>query len=214
MPSAEDLAANRLAIEAFFEDLEQKALFTDSLYQDGHKDEAQLLCCCYIEACGNGLAATSTVGAECFTKVLTDHGEEPVLELIHPRAIQESLPYKSTSPASKSSLEGALQKLPTNEVLTSGELLVTMQPLVSPEAFEFLKRELWRGSIASIVYSRIRSPGVHRFGRQKNLIFSGTAYNGEPIPEIDFPILRRALDRVIEHAKQVSLSSNSWFGHP
>lgn len=212
MSSPEDLTAKRRFIEAYFEDLDQKACFTDRLNEKGHKDEALLLCCCYIEAVGNGLAATSAGYAENFASVLMEHGGEPVLALIHPRKVKESLPYKSTSPASKAALVGALLTLPTNQTLTADEFLTAMQQLITPDAFEFLKKELWRGSIASIVYSRIRSPGVHTFGPAKSLIFSATTYKDKLLPEVDFPMLRRVLARVIAHAEQVSLSTNRLFG--
>src|SRR3990172_8931391 len=114
MPSPEDLAAKKGFIEAFFEDLRQKAALTDRLFAEHHEDEARLLVCCYIEALGNGLDASTGNGARNFVTVLVEHGGDPVLALIHPKLLHTSLPYKSTTPANKVALEGAFAKLPPN----------------------------------------------------------------------------------------------------
>ena len=109
--SQEDVAAKRRFIEDFFENLEKSAELTDRLFSERHEDEARLLCCCYIEALGNGLDPSNGSGARSFARVLMDHGGELVLSLIHLRALQDSLPYKSTAPGNKTALEAASDDL-------------------------------------------------------------------------------------------------------
>jgi hypothetical protein len=212
MPSTQDLIAKKGFIEAFFEDLAKKIAFTDDLYSSGHEDEARLLCCTYIEAIGNGLEDPSTGAAECFVRVLEQHGGESVLALIHPKALKESLPYKSVAPADKLALDSAIAGLPPNEALTKPELRSLLAPKISGAALSFLERESWRATVAMIAYGHIRSLGVHWFGSPSALTFSSTTHHGTQLPDVDFALLRRALDRIFAHAKQLSLATNKWFG--
>ncbi len=205
--------AKRRTIEAFFDDLEKKACLTDRLFSEGHEDEARLLCCCYIEALGNGLNPSNPGGAQNFATVLSDHGGEPMLCLIHPRALQNSLPYKSIAPGSRTAVQTFLNKLPANEALTETGLIDAARPELLTDALSFLQRELWRGTIAAIAYSKIRSLGAHWFASPGSVRFSQTTYQGDPIPEVDFSMLRRALGRVLQDAKTLSLNTNRWFGH-
>lgn len=45
----ENLQAKMEFIKAFFDDLDSKIAFLDKLYSNGHQDEAQVLCSCYID---------------------------------------------------------------------------------------------------------------------------------------------------------------------
>lgn len=212
MPSSQDLEAKKEFIEAFFEDLRQKAALTDRLFTDAHEDEARLLVCCYIEALGNGLEGSTGNGARNFVTALVEHGGNPVLALIHPKLLQTSLPYKSTAPANKTALQAAFARLPPNQALSEAELFTALGSGLPSDAVAFLRRELWRARIAAVAYSNIRSLGAHWFGSPGSVSFSQTIYQGRPLPEIDFSILRVALDRVIDHAQQLSTSTNKWFG--
>jgi len=212
LPTAEDLVAKKGFIEAFFEDLDAKIAFTDELHATGHEDEARLLCCTYIEALGNGLSSVQLGGAASFSNVLEAHGGEPTLALIHPKALKESLPYGSVSPADRVVLQSSIAALPPNEVLTKAELLKVLGPNLSVAALAFIDREYWRATIATIVYGNIRSLGVHWFGSPSTLTFSSTTHHGTQVPDIDFAFLRRALGRTFAHAKHLSLTTNKWFG--
>src|SRR4051812_46272776 len=110
MVSVEDLVAKKEFIQAFFDDLEKRIQFTDTLFAEEHRDEARLLCCVYIEALGNGLEGNTLGGAATFTKVLELYGGEPLLSLIHPKALRESLPYKNASPNDRSTLQRAVNQ--------------------------------------------------------------------------------------------------------
>ena len=113
----------------------------DELYATGHQHEARLLCCTYIEELGNGLERAATRGAASFSKVVEAHGGEPVLALIHPKALKESLPYKSVSPADRAALEPAVTALPPDETLTKAELVTLLGSKVSGTALGFVDRE-------------------------------------------------------------------------
>ena len=92
---AEDRAAKPGRIVAFFEDLEAKVAFAAHLERSGHRDEALLLTCCYVEGLGNSLALSQR-GAESFVEALRLHGGDCRFDLILPTYLSASLPYKST----------------------------------------------------------------------------------------------------------------------
>ena len=77
---------------------------------------------------------------------------------------------------------------------------------------KFLYNNLWRGTVVSIVYERIKSRGVHWLGSPETESFSLTKYNSAPLPEVDYPMLKAALDRIIGYAPSISLETGKWFG--
>ena len=61
-----------------------------------------------------------------------------------------------------------------------------------------------------IAYERIRCEAVHDMYTIK-LSFSETELNGEPVPELDFKLLKSALDEIVLHLKGKSLSERNLF---
>jgi len=212
MHTPDDLAAKRRFIEAFFNNLRERASFVDLLYEGAHKDEAMLLVCCYIEALGNGLDATEGIGGRNFVTAIVQYGGNPMLALIHPKLLKSSLPYKSVAPAERAAVKDAIDALPDDQMLAEMDLLEALTPRLSSSALAFVTRELWRARVAAIAYSNIRSLGAHWFGGPDSVSFSTTTYRGRRVPEIDFPALRQVLDRITEHAEVLSLQTTKWFG--
>ncbi len=213
VPSAEDLAAKKEFIEAFFDELQQRVDLTGKLARD-FGNEARLLCCCHIEGLGNWLNPNLAGGpARVFVKVVADHGGDPRLLLVLPKRLADSLPWKSASPAVAAEIQGALAALPRDQAYTESEFLAALPPTTTADALSFVSREVWRGTVASIAYEHIRSSGVHWLGSSSGVSFSGTTHHGTPLETVDYEMLRGALDRILGHAREVSISSGKWFGH-
>jgi hypothetical protein len=133
------LSTKRQYIEGFFRDLENKAMFLNRLFDEKHKAEARLLCCCYIEAFGNGLAGNpSSEYMKQFCTVLMGHGSEPVFSLIHLRLLQSSVPYKNISKKIQIPLRHALNMLPADQVFTAEEISDAIRESVPSEAVQIL----------------------------------------------------------------------------
>ena len=212
MTTAADKQAKLEFIGAFFDELDEKAALTEALFKEGHQDEARLLCCCYIEALGNGLYPQQNSGAQAFSLALCGHSGDPDFSLVCPKWLLRSLPFGSASPAASVAAKEALTALTQNEALDETELLAKIGSIAS-DATEFLKREMWRGSVASAVYQDIRSLGVHWFGSPSSLSFETVKRDGKPLAEVGFWKLKNGLDKVIEDARRLSLASGKWFGH-
>jgi hypothetical protein len=208
----QDSADKKFFIEAFFEDLKNRAAFTQELEDSGHDNEARLLCCCYIEGLGNWLYQPNTSTAQNFVTALRDHGGEPTLALILPPRLDRALPYKSASQAIASAVHLTLQSLPLHEALTEAELMAKVGLLIGTDGQKFLSDNLWRGTVANIVYERIRGGGVHWLGSPDTVSFSITKHNGASLPEVDYYMLKAALDRVLVYARTISLETGKWFG--
>ncbi len=73
---------------------------------------------------------------------------------------------------------------------------------------------LWPlGTLASIAYSRMRNPLAHYGGAPHAISFDLTTYRGQPAPEIRFELLLAGLQGTIDALQEISLHSDSWFGH-
>ena len=212
MATAEDLKVKRIFIEAFLDNLDQKIRFLDELVEQGHGDEARLLCTTYLDGLANWLYLGRFGSAQNFSRLLADHGGEIVLALVVPESLIEELPWGSAPKGARVAIKAACRSLPPNEALTSAELMDALRATLSPEHAAWLEREVWRGSVANAVYARIRSRGVHWLGAAQALVFSKTSFQGRPLPCADFEMLMQALRRVFASAKELSLRTNKWIG--
>lgn len=213
MPSAEDLAAKQRFMEAFFDDLQRRVALTEELLEREFGDEARLLCCCYIEGLGNWLNPSGPQGVAAFVKAMTEHGGDPRLALILPERLGASLPPKNAAPAVLAEVRRALAGFPPDQAFAPSEFVGALPAPLTAEAVGFLDAERWRGTVASIAYEHIRSLGAHWLGSASGLSFSSTTHQGVPLPTVDYRMLRNALDRILHHARALSLASGKWFGH-
>ncbi|MEX2109272.1 MAG: hypothetical protein WD802_01530 [Gemmatimonadaceae bacterium] len=197
-------------MDAFFEELDGKIDFLPDLRASGRKDEALMLCCLYLDGLGNWLA-TEQGTTRNFCTALMNHGGEEVLQLVLPHLLAEKLPWKG-APTGASTLKKTLTELPRYEALSQAGLLASVAKDTPEDHLKWLESEIWRGAIANVVHTRIRSLNVHYLGSAGDLSFSNTTYLGQNLPEIDFAMLMRALRRIAEHARKTSTETNKWFG--
>ncbi len=95
---------------------------------------------------------------------------------------------------------------PIEKTLCKQEDVVDLaRPALDPDRFNDLEKNLWRGTVASIVYSGFRSAAVHELGAIP-LYFDGVTFNEKQAPEVDFPRLYRALRRISKEVKKIKLA--------
>ena len=210
--SPDDVQAKERYMKDYFDALDLRISFTARLKDEGHRHESMLLCCCYIEGIANRLVKNGESSAKNFCEILAHYGGEPVFQLLLPQRALEHFPWKSASPAVKSSLKPALQSLPVEESFTLDELVLRLQPFIAAKASEFLKAEAWRATAAFIVYERIRSQLVHWLSSADCFTFPTTLRLGARIPDIGFQMLHDALSRIAIHVRRQSLESGRFFG--
>ena len=93
------------------------------------------------------------------------------------------------------------------------EIIEMPASILQPSEVQDIKSELWRGTIAAIVYSEFRVPSVHIFGPPDSTTFDETTFRGQPVPDIMSSMVHRCLKRIITAAKQISIETGKWFGH-
>jgi hypothetical protein len=200
-------------INAYFEDMQKKAKFTRHLQESGRPEEALLLCCVYIETLGNYSNYRCSRNRENFCRVLITHEARPRFALIHPRALLRSL---SGSGSDLSAIAGkivdALEPHVT-ELLENREVLQLIEARLRPDERPILEAQLWRGSLAAIVYQMIRSPAIHAGRPPLSVTFDHTTYRGAPVSGVGFDELHAALVRIITKLHATSVDSGTWFGH-
>jgi hypothetical protein len=200
-------------ITAFFDDLDRKIKFLLELENSGHREEALLLCSCYIDWLASGLCWPEG-GSKCFVRMLKEFGGEHVLSQIHPKMLEEAL-----IKLKQSRWAMAIQKiLPVlqqahERLYNDDEMIVLLTPVLNKVELAKLKTELWRGTLAAIAYSWIRVPAVHGFGAPDGVSFHNTTFQGQPVPPIEFPMLHNFLKRIATVARERSLSIGKYFGH-
>jgi len=86
-------------------------------------------------------------------------------------------------------------------------------PLLKRSEMDAIKRELWRGTFAAIIYDQFRIASVHGFGPPDGITFDGTTFRGQPVPAIDFAMVYVCLKRIVFVVKELSEKTGRWFGH-
>jgi hypothetical protein len=208
----EDLEAKRTFIVAFFDELDTKIAFLEQLTENGNGDEARMLCVCYLDGLSNWLCHDSSQLARNFVHTLTSFSKETLFRVIVPAWLLKSLPWKSTSPSDESAVRATLGLLPPKSGLLPDAIESTVAAYLSEKQCSWLRDEMWRGTVAATVYTRVRSPSVHWLGSAYGITYSQTEFNGAPLRSIDFDILYGALKDIALHARLISVKTDKWFG--
>jgi len=198
-------------IEGYFSDLERRVRVLPELYDAGYPDEALLVCCCYIEGMGGNLYWPDEGIARNFVRVLEEYGGEEILWHIHPKQLCES--FQAIRGLRVLGLKLAATFDAEDHRLRSREEVVrhVTGPLTSDEIAR-LRQEAWRGTLANLVYARIRCQLVHNLSAAP-LLLSKTTLRGESVPTLDFHLLYGPLCRTLEGVTNLSIRSNAFFGH-
>lgn len=212
--SDDDLQAKMEFITAFFDDLNNKIIFLNELYNNGRRDEARVLCSCYIDWLASALYWPEERNNFNFVRILREYGAEEIFSFIHPKMLKASLLkktgkkwaaiYSKTSPI----LQKALGRL-----YDEHEIIDLLSSVLSDKEIEDVKKELWRGSFAAIVYNEVRNVSVHSFGPSDGITFDNTLFKGQPCPKIDFALVYQTLKLLASAVQEISLNSTKWFGH-
>src|SRR5438552_2295479 len=158
-----DLSTKREVMASFFDrGLGARVAFLPDLASSGHEDEALTLCLLYIEGLGNSVYDDDTNSMRNFVRIIRDHGGADLFMLIHPGLLLRALPRDGrVAKATVTAVTPVLDARPT-DFLDENELMDALAPAaLSDEQAEWLRQELWRGTLAGIAYTYMRSPAVH-----------------------------------------------------
>jgi len=203
-------------IEAFFDGFEDKVVYLSELYNAGRRDEARILCSCYIEGLALALYWPDTRSKFSFVRVLKEYGGDSIFSYIHPKMLDEALSKMAESSKKWKSIyecvSDALREA-TGKLYTEQEITELLEPFLSADMIQKINPELWKGSFAAIVYDRFRIDAVHYFGPPDGTTFDRTTFQDKPVPHIDFVMVYNCLERVMAVCRKVSEQSGKFFGH-
>jgi hypothetical protein len=214
--SEEDQTAKMEFIRAFFDDFDKKADYLEELYNSDHRDEARILCSCNIDSLASALYWPDERTNFNYVKCLEEHCGKDIFSHIHPKMFDEAV-HKLSKRSSKwatihASISGTLQGA-DKKLYGEREIIDLLSPLLNKLEMGDIKRELWRGTFAAIVYDQFRISAVHGFGPPDGTTFNSTTFWGQPVPVIDFSMVHDCLKRVVAAAKELSEKTGRWFGH-
>ena len=92
-------------IKAYYDDLGMRISFLKDLSNDGHMNEALMLCCCYIEALGSRQYHDSDRKAKNYSKILEEYSCNEIFALIHPKQLKNVLTNQKLFNANFSKIE-------------------------------------------------------------------------------------------------------------
>lgn len=206
-------SAKRSSIKAFFDKFSERIAFLEDLHSSGHRMEAMLLCCCYIDGLGSSLYAGEDHTKRAFVQVLRKHSGHEVLSGIPAKIFHERL-EGARSPAPQIA-EKLKSPFPPSmmELLRPSEVLVEAEDMLSDDEFDLLETHIWRATLAAIVYRELRCQYVHGLGGPSGLRAGESTFDGDPVPRIDFTMLHSCAEEIVETCREISLSTGRWFGH-
>ncbi len=198
-------------IEPYFRDLERRAVFLPQLRQMGYRGDALLLCCCYIEAMGN-IFYGGNRNQYNFFRVLKEYSGEGVLIQILPKQLWLGLKHAGGKNLSRigKKIEGVLKKH-RKKFYRENEILALVNSTLNPTETEKLKKNPWRGTLASAAYMHLRNPLVHEMGGVE-FSFDRITFKGKPAPVLGFSLLYKAMRNILSKMKEKSIESGTFFG--
>ena len=183
----EDRKAKIEFIEAYFVNLDRRIALLRQLHESEYENEALLLCCCYIDGLATSLYWPDEGSARNFVRVLQQHGGETLLCHVHPKQLFEAFDSKRFL----RSLAARVARLwGSNDhcLRTLDEAAAELSGHLPAEEASLLRNEIWRGTLAQLVYTRIRCQAVHNLGASP-LLLSETTFRDKPVPPLDFDLL-------------------------
>lgn len=197
------------SIKAYFDDLQNRISFLAELHVMGRKDEALMLCCCYIEALGSRESDEPKNKAKNYCGILTEQGGNELWRLIHPKQLKNLLSSKKLFNDILNVLEPLVDAY-GKQLIEPHEVLDCFNPHINEEQRNWLQNNIFKGSMASISYERIRSELVHDISGG-SISFGETVCNGKQVPDIDFELLYASLLKIVSASQEKSISTNKWW---
>jgi len=210
--AGDNAAIKSESIADFFDDAHSRAVHLLDLHA-GRPAEASTLCLVYIDSFSQWLFWPRSQTGRNFVEALVEHGGDPEFALIHPLALTRAFEAMKGHWKDFATRLGGLFPGPAYSLRAKSEFLAEVAPGFTQSEAKLLEAELWRGTIASVVYTRLRNPSVHSFRRAAEISFDSTTYQGEPARPITFQRLHQALLKLIAEARARSMANNQWFGN-
>jgi hypothetical protein len=196
-------------IRAYYDDLQKRIAFLSELYDMRRKDEALMLCCCYIEALGSRQSPEPERKAKNYCNVLGEQGKNEIWRLVHPKQLKNVLADNGLFKGTLDALEPLINDFGA-QLVQPEQVRANLDPALNEQQRLWLDNNLFKATIASISYERIRSELVHDISAA-SISFSETSYKGQPVPDLNFEMLYTSLRHIVNTSQERAVATNKWW---
>lgn len=196
-------------IKSYYADLQKRIAFLAELHNMRRKDEALMLCCCYIEALGSRESSEPERKAKNYCDILAKHGRNEIWRLVHPKQLTNVL---ANNGLFKDSLDGLVPLIGEfgTQLVELEQVRAKLDPALTAQQRSWVDNNLFKGTIANISYERIRSELVHDLSAA-SISFSETLYKGEAVPDLNFETLYTSLRHIVNASQERAIANGKWW---
>ena len=205
------------AIADYFDDLDARIETVSLINEDSHTDEALLLCCAYLDSVASLRYRNPERSHFYFVKLLEEHGRDQRLGLVHPIQFLHALDKhrsKWSDEVLRKTRSTLLQLVGT--LYEKSDFRSRVRTLLSADEKEKVRENLWRGTLASIIYTNVRCELVHGIAPSispHSVDLSSTSWNQTQVGPINFGFVHTILKSVSADLRSSSLARGELFGH-
>jgi hypothetical protein len=200
-------------IQEYFSDFRKRTERLDELFKAAFEEEVWTLCVVYIDQLASGRYYDGQEkNHENFCRALSELSGDRFFGMIHPQRLSDLA--QSRGDAIRDVIGQFVKNHPGQFIEQETFKQFVQQSSLTEPVKSSLIANLWRASVASICYERIRCQAVHGPGWTSTLTFDKTAYDGALGARVDYGRLRDALYGVLREVESLSLHSEEWFGNP
>lgn len=209
----EDPQIKREVIASFFDNAEARLAFLPELARTNHGLEAMTLCLTYIDSFAQWLLWPATTSGRSFVEALIQFGGDPLMPLAHPlQAVRAfgsmKTPWRNLASRIQEIFPGS-----DYELLGTAAFVDALKARLTSGDLERLQHEIWRTTIANLVYQHLRNPSVHAFGGSSGIWLSHTTHERVSVPPIELHQLLGCARGVVAEARRRSERTCQWFGN-
>src|SRR5208337_819113 len=186
--------------------------FLERLAVEGRQIESLTLCLVYLDGLSHLLSWPGKETGRNFVQTLCSHDPAGFLALTHPlQLIRAFDAMNGPWPSRARSLEERYPG-PPYSLMSRAEASNAISDTFTCNEVAEIVRELWRGTVAAVVYHWMRNPSVHGFGGSQRISFDETSLEGSPAPSLSLHTLLPPLRAMINEGRERSLKACEWFG--
>jgi hypothetical protein len=209
----QDIEAKEDLMKAYFDKALERVAFVEKIAAEGRHVESLTLCLVYLDGLSQLLSWPGGEAGRNFVETLCSYDQAGFLSLIHPvQLIRAFDAMKGPWPSRARSLEGRYSGPPYSLMSCSEASNAIGETFASNNEVAEVFRELWRGTLAAVVYHWMRNPSVHGFGGAQRISFDETCLKGCPAHPLSLQTLLPPLRAMLSEARKRSLDRCEWFG--
>lgn len=191
-PNVENNDLEIQALSMFCEGWSTRIRALPDLFEKGFRDEALILCCCYIETIGKWLSRYTADDREIFAKTLLRYGDDEIFGRLNAVLLLGALRQGDVAE------EGIFGKLRPvlgpfpDSFLPREEIVGACRAALTVEEFTLLNESFWMGSLACAAHAITGCSGVQ----------NGSLAVGSFVDAVlDFRLFYAALTRIFDRAR-------------